>query len=179
MALPLLAMAGISAASSLFGQSKQAKEIKKQNKLNLQANRANFIEAERTALGLGIQRAAANRQAVKNLEQIKRSAHGQSGSVTASAAAAGIKGNAVRAVLQSIQSDYSEARYEQEEQFQWQMHDLNMQASNMYRQTAANFAGVTKVPSTRSMITNAVVDTALSVGSQYATQYFQIGAKKK
>lgn len=179
MAWPLAAMFATSAIGSLFQQRSQAKEIARQNKQNLETNRQNFIAAEQTALSLGVQKAAARQQTTKNLELVQRNAYAQGASVQASAAAAGIRGNAVQAVLQSIQSDYGSARYEQENQLQWELYDLNMQIQNTYSQAIRGQLHMQRTPSSGSMLGNALLQGAMTAGTAYAQQYFQIGARSQ
>lgn len=178
MAWPLVAMFATSAAGSLFQQSQQKKQIKEQNRLNREANRMNFLAAEQTALSIGIQKAAAKQQTTKNLELVQRSAYEQGGGVSAAAAAAGIRGNAVKAVMQSIQADYAAAKYEQDSQLQWKLYDLNLQIQDTYSSALRGALHMQRTPSGGQMLGNALMQGAMSVGQAYADQYFQIGATK-
>ena len=178
MVWPLVAMFATSAVGSMHQQSQQKKQIQKQNKLNAETNRANFLAAEQTALSIGVQKAAAKQQTTKNLELVQRSAYDQGGSVQAAAAAAGIKGNAVQAVLQTIQADYSSARFEQMNQLEWNMYDLNMQINNTYSAARRGELHMQSTPSSGKMLGNALMSGAMSAGSAYAGQYFNIGATK-
>ena len=178
MVWPMVAMFAVSALGSMNQQNQQKKQIEEQNKLNRETNRMNFLAAEQTALSIGVQKAAAKQQTTKNLELVQRSAYEHGSGVTAAAAAAGIRGNAVKAVMQSIQSDYASAKYEQDSQLQWQLYDLNLQIQNTYNSAIRGQLHMQKTPSSGRIMGNALMQGALTVGQAYANQYFQIGATR-
>ena len=177
MALPaLLAIGGLSAAQGIFGGLQQSQQIKAQNKLTMEANRRNVLEAFQGVSAIEVQRGQVRTQTAKNLQLAGRMADQARGSTRAAQAAAGVKGASVDATLDDIDREQAEVSVELQQQHIAQEFDLNNRIRELMIGTRASLGQLQKVPSIGSILLGGLVQGGLSAGSAYAAQAFSFGS---
>ncbi len=172
----LFAVAGASALQSLVGGMQQQKQIKAQNKEIARVNAINTLEAFQGVSAIEVQRGRLRQQTAKSLALVDRRAEEEAATTGAVAAAAGVKGASVDAVRMDIDRAEQEAQFEIEQQHITQEYDLNQRIRELMVSTQNSLGSMQKVPSTSSIIGGAVLNGALSAGSQYASSYFKFGS---
>lgn len=173
--IPALAiMVGGSVLQGMMGDRAKAKQAKAQNKLNLQQNRENFNEAQRTVLSLEVQRAALRQQTAKTLDVANRVARSSKGSLSAAAAASGVKGANVDAIAYDIEADYQERKYENEQQHLYAEYDISNQQTSVLSQARL---GMTPMQRSGAVgLGGHLAAGALNAATVYAGQYFKFGS---
>lgn len=172
----LLATFAMSAGQSALQGAQQRRAAQAQNKEIERANRANTAEAFQAVSSLEVQRGFLRKQTAKDLFLAQRTATEAGSSVEAAAAAAGVKGASVDAVQNEIDQDLSEAQGEIEIAHVNNEFNLNQQIRELLTQTRLNLGQLQRVPSTASILGNAIVAGGLSAAGTYANQYFKFGS---
>ncbi len=172
----LFAVAGASALQSLVGGMQQRKQIKAQNKETARVNQINTLEAFQGVSAIEVQRGHLRQQTAKTLSLVDRRAEEEAATTGAVAAAAGVKGASVDAVRMDIDRAEQEAQFEIEQQHITQEYDLNQRIRELMVSTQNSLGSMQKVPSTGSIIGGALLNGAMSAGSQYASSYFKFGS---
>ncbi len=172
----LFAVAGASALQSLVGGMQQRKQIKAQNKETARVNKINTLEAFQGVSAIEVQRGHLRQQTAKSLALVDRRAEEEAATTGAVAAAAGVKGASVDAVRMDIDRAEQEAQFEIEQQHITQEYDLNQRIRELMVSTQNSLGSMQKVPSTGSIIGGALLNGAMSAGSQYASSYFKFGS---
>lgn len=174
----LVAYAGVQALQGIMGAKQQNKQIKAQNKLDLETNRANMLEAEYARTALDAQRTAVRDQTAKQLDLANRMRMQAQGGVQAQAAAAGVKGASVEHVVQDIDRDAQERKFELENQHVWTEYDITQQQVNVYGSARAALLRPRRMQSSSQILKGSVLQAGLNTAGLYASQYFEIGSGK-
>lgn len=172
----LVAYAGVQALQGIMGAKQQNKQIKAQNKLDLETNRLNMLEADYAKFALDAQRTAVRDQTAKQLDLANRMRMQSRGSVQAQAAAAGVKGASVEHVVQDIDRDAQERKFELENQHVWSEYDITQQQVNVYGSARAALLRPRRMQSSSQILMGSVLQAGLNTAGLYANQYFKIGS---
>lgn len=174
----MAAYAGVQALQGILGAKQQNKQIKAQNKLDLETNRLNMLEADYTKFALDAQRTATRDQTAKQLDLANRMRMQAQGGVQAQAAAAGVKGASVEHVVQDIDRDAQERKFELENQHVWAEYDITQQQANTYGSVRAGLLRPRRVQSNSQILKGSLLQAGLNTAGMYASQYFDIGSGK-
>lgn len=172
----LLATFAMSAGQNALQGRQQQQAAIAQNKEISKANAANAAEAFQAVSSIEVQRGFLRKQTAKDLHLAVRAANESGSTVAAAAAAAGVRGASVDAVQQEIDQDLSEAQGEIEQAHINNEYNLNQSIRELLTQTRLNFGSLQNVPSTASILGNALVAGGLSAAGTYANQYFKFGS---
>lgn len=167
---------GTSAAGNILQGQQARAQAKAQNKMTRQQNRLNAMEAARSIASVRLQGAQTRRQSSEDLATAYRMAGSAVGTARAESAAAGVKGASIDAAAQDVQVELDRAKGELAENAITNAHNMNQQIRQIAVQTRLNFGRMQSKPSYGNIIARSAVQSAMSVGSQYAMNYFNFGA---
>lgn len=167
--------AGISLIGGALQGNEDRKAARRENEAKQAANLQNTLEIAQEIGSLNVQQGMLRRNAAAQRSTAQRVALLGSGSATASAASAGVRGASVDAVLQDINRELGWAHTELELEQEGQVYNLRNRIRQVTQSGIANLYGYNPVQSSGDVMRNAAVGAGLNFASQYANQYFQFG----
>lgn len=141
--------------------------IRAQNKMTAEANRENTRETARAIGSIEVQKAYLRQQATKASTAAERSAEAAGASVTAQAAAAGVKGASVQAVSDSIENELFAAVDEIRSNALINERNLNNQIISMATQARLNLGKFVPVPSRSDILKSALTGAGIKAAGDY------------
>lgn len=173
---PLLLMFGAQAAGGAVTGLLERKDMYAQNKAIAEANIRAIRAANDTLMGVRAQQNFARQQAQASMDSARRAAMSASGTYTAEAAAAGVRGASVDAVQVDIDRALGENIDQQRADAVQTEFNLNAEIQNIAAQTRMNLTPLHKIPSVGTTLLPAALGAGISTGAAYAASRFQFGS---
>lgn len=173
---PLLLMFGAQAAGGAVTGLLERKDMYAQNKAIAEANIRAIRAANDTLMGVRAQQNFARQQAQASMDSARRAAMSASGTYTAEAAAAGVRGASVDAVQVDIDRALGENIDQQRADAVQTEFNLNAEIQNIAAQTRMNLTPLHKIPSVGTTLFRAALGAGVSTGAAYAASRFQFGS---
>jgi len=173
----LIAQAALSIGGALLKGKQEGKDADAANAAKAKANLANAID---TADSIGTLQAQAG--LFKSQAAAARTAAGRQallgrGSAEAQAASAGVRGASVDAVLSDIDRELGWAEADLERNVDVEQFNMQTRLRSLISNAKANVYGYSPVAGNDTLLSGALMQRALTVGSNYANNYFKFGGK--
>lgn len=173
--IPLLMMGAMSAGKTALDNKDKQAQAKRENKAREKVDLRNLADAAQQVGSLGMLAGEYRRQATETRISAEREIGKARGTAEAQAGAAGIKGASVDAVFTDLDREFGDAQVAIDRDLENKQYNLSEQLRTLQLQTANGLLGQTN---TRAGQTNPLLSGAMTVGSMYASAYFQFGASK-
>lgn len=167
--------AAIKAGGNYLAGRQEARQLEQQNKRIDEANLKNALETVEEISSLSVQNLFIRDQAARLRSQVSRSAMLGAAGYEANAAAAGVVGGSVDAVMNDIERELQQARAEQAISQEMQQYNLNQSLRSLMSASKANVQRRIPVPSRTETFHWASIAAWSDVGQNYAQNYFNFG----
>jgi hypothetical protein len=168
---PLIAMGAISVGQSLLGNRAAARQADAENAARYASNKQTVLNTAQTIGSINVQAAQLRTDAARQLHEAEVLALSATGSATANAAAAGVKGASVDAVTNDITRELGEARVAVEQNLETQQYNLQNRLREVISGASSSLRG-----EVAAQTTNPLLAGAFAVGGAYLNNYMRFGA---
>lgn len=169
----LAAQGAVTAAQGLLQNRQQRAQNKAQNRANAAADLITATNTAQALSALSVQNAAVRTQAAEDINRAEVAAYAATGTASANAAAASVKGASVDAVVNDITRELAEARTTIEQNVEVEQYNL----SNRIRETiAGGIASLRGQVDVNRGTQNPLLTGLFSAGGAYLSRAMQFGS---
>ncbi len=172
----LIAQGAMMVGGALLKGRQQAKDAEAANEEKAKANLANAIDTADSISTLQAQAGLYKSQAAAARTAAGRQALLGRGTAEAQAASAGVRGASVDAVIADIDRELGFAEADLERNVDVEQFNMQTRLRSLISGAKANLYGYTPVEGGQAILSGALVQGALAVGSTYANNYFKYGS---
>ncbi|MNJ09333.1 hypothetical protein D3C77_34770 [compost metagenome] len=168
---PLVAVGALSMGQSLLGNRVATQQAAAENRARAAANHQTVLNTAQSVGAINVQAAELRTNAARQLHEAEVAALAATGSATANAAAAGVRGASVDAVVGDIDRELSEAQVTTAQNLELGQYNLQNRLREVIAGASASLRGEVS-----AQTTNPLLAGLFSAGGAYLNNYMRFGA---